>query len=352
MSPFIFNGLPYRVVFGAGSLDTLNEELTRLGARRALVLSTPEQRADAARIADRLGDRCAGVFDKAVMHVPIEIAREARTLAATLGADCAVTIGGGSTTGLGKAIALESSLPVISIPTTYAGSEVTPIWGITEGGIKKTGKDPRVLPKVVIYDPLLTLSLPAKLSATSGMNAIAHAIEALYAQEVNPITTLIAEEGVRAMAQGLPQVVNDPSNIEGRANCLYGAWLCGTVMGTVGMALHHKLCHTLGGTWNLPHAETHTIVLPHATAFNAVAAPEAMKRAARALGATSAAQGLFDLATSLGATMALRDIGMKEAELDRAAELATQSPYWNPRPIERNGIRKLLDDAYFGRRPA
>ncbi len=352
MSPFIFNGLPYRVVFGAGSLDTLNEELTRLGARRALVLSTPEQRADAARIADRLGDRCAGVFDKAVMHVPIEIAREARTLAATLGADCAVTIGGGSTTGLGKAIALESSLPVISIPTTYAGSEVTPIWGITEGGIKKTGKDPRVLPKVVIYDPLLTLSLPAKLSATSGMNAIAHAIEALYAQEVNPITTLIAEEGVRAMAQGLPQVVNDPSNIEGRANCLYGAWLCGTVLGTVGMALHHKLCHTLGGTWNLPHAETHTIVLPHATAFNAVAAPEAMKRAARALGATSAAQGLFDLATSLGATMALRDIGMKEAELDRAAELATQSPYWNPRPIERNGIRKLLDDAYFGRRPA
>ncbi len=348
MSPFIFNGLPYRVVFGAGSLDTLNEELTRLGARRALVLSTPEQRADAARIADR----CAGVFDKAVMHVPIEIAREARMLAATLGADCAVTIGGGSTTGLGKAIALESSLPVISIPTTYAGSEVTPIWGITEGGLKKTGKDPRVLPKVVIYDPLLTLSLPAKLSATSGMNAIAHAIEALYAQEVNPITTLIAEEGVRAMVQGLPQVVNDPSNIEGRANCLYGAWLCGTVLGTVGMALHHKLCHTLGGTWNLPHAETHTIVLPHATAFNAVAAPEAMKRAARALGATSAAQGLFDLATSLGATMALRDIGMKEAELDRAADLATQSPYWNPRPIERNGIRKLLDDAYFGRRPA
>ncbi len=351
ISPFTFNGLPYRVVFGGGALDQLVPEIDRLGAKRALVLSTPDQKSDAAAIAARLGDRCAGIFDKAVMHVPIEIAREARALATHLGADCAVTIGGGSTTGLGKAIALESSLPIIAIPTTYAGSEVTPIWGITEGGLKKTGKDARVLPKVVIYDPNLTMSLPSKLSATSGMNAIAHAIEALYAQDANPIMSLIAEEGVRGLAQGLPIVVKDLSNAEARANCLYGAWLCGTALGSVGMALHHKLCHTLGGTWNLPHAETHTIVLPHATAYNAHAAPDAMRRAARALGCANAAQGLFDLAKSLGAPVALKDLGMKVSELDRAADLATQSPYWNPRPIERNGIRKLLDDAYFGRRP-
>ncbi len=351
MSPFVFNGLPYRVVFGTGSLDKLGDELTRLGAKRALVLSTPEQNADALAIAARLGERCVGVFDRAIMHVPIEVARDARALAAKLGADCAVTVGGGSTTGLGKAIALESSLPIIAIPTTYAGSEVTPIWGITEDGLKKTGKDSRVLPKVVIYDPAMTMSLPAKLSATSGMNAIAHAIEALYAQESNPIMSLIAEEGVRAMAQGLPTVVNDPSNAKARANCLYGAWLCGTVLGAVGMALHHKLCHTLGGTWNLPHAETHTIVLPHATAYNTGAAPHAMSRAARALGSANAAHGLFDLAKSLGAPLALKDLGMPESALDRAADLATQSPYWNPRPIERDGIRKLLDDAYFGRRP-
>ncbi|MFN0299143.1 MAG: maleylacetate reductase [Burkholderiales bacterium] len=351
MSPFTYTGLPYRVVFGADSLDQLVPEIDRLGAKRALVLSTPDQKADAASIAARLGDRCAGIFDRAVMHVPIETAREARALATKLGADCAVTIGGGSTTGLGKAIALESSLPIIAIPTTYAGSEVTPIWGITEGGIKKTGKDARVLPKVVIYDPDLTLSLPAKLSATSGMNAIAHAIEALYAQDANPIMSLIAEEGVRALALGLPIVVKNPSDADARANCLYGAWLCGTALGSVGMALHHKLCHTLGGTWNLPHAETHTIVLPHATAYNAQAAPDAMQRAARALGCANAAQGLFDLAKSLGAPIALKDLGMKQSALDRAAEMATQSPYWNPRPIERNGIRKLLDDAYFGRRP-
>jgi maleylacetate reductase len=198
---------------------------------------------------------------------------------------------------------------------------------------------------------VLTLSLPAKLSATSGINAIAHAVEGLYAQDANPIMSMIAEEGIRAMAKGLPIVVKDPANAEARANCLYGAWLCGSALASVGMALHHKLCHTLGGTWNLPHAETHTIVLPHASAYNAAAAPEAMNRVARALEASNAPSGLFDLAKSLGASVALKDLGMKESDLDRAAELATQAPYWNPRPIERNAIRKLLDDAYFGRRP-
>jgi alcohol dehydrogenase class IV len=352
MHSFVYTQLPGRVVFGVGALEELPREIERLGAKRALVLSTPEQRAQAEDIARRLGSRAAGIFARAVMHVPIETARAAREEAKRIGADCAVTIGGGSTTGLGKAIALESELPILAIPTTYAGSEMTPIFGITEGGMKKTGRDPRVLPKTVIYDPTLTLGLPVGLSVASGMNAVAHAAEGLYARDANPIMSMMAEEGIRALARGLPRVVKQPQDLDARSDCLYGAWLCGAVLGAVGMALHHKLCHVLGGTWNLPHAETHTIVLPHAIAYNAPAAPEAMARIARAIEAPDAAQGLYDLERSLGAPLALAEIGMPAGELDRAAELACATPYWNPRPIERAAIRKLLDDAFFGRRPA
>lgn len=351
MKPFVYNSSASRVVFGAGSLKQLEAEIDLLGARRALVLSTPEQRASAEHVAALIGARCAGIFDQAVMHVPIETAREARRYAESLNADCAIAIGGGSTTGLGKAIALESSLPILAIPTTYAGSEMTPIYGITEDGLKKTGRDPRVLPKTVIYDPELSVGLPIGLSVTSGINALAHAAEGLYAQDANPIMSLFAEEGIRALAQGLPQVVRNPQDIEARSNCLYGAWLCGAVLGNVGMALHHKLCHTLGGTYNLPHAETHTIVLPHALAYNAAAAPEAMQRIARALGTADAAQGVFDLAESLGAPTALKTLGFSENELDRCADIATQNAYANPRPIDRPSIRALLENAYHGRRP-
>jgi maleylacetate reductase len=357
MKEFIYNGQPSRVVFGAGSLNHLEREIELLGARRALVLSTPEQRSEAQMVADRLGSRAAGIFPKAVMHVPMETAREALKEAHRLGADCAIAIGGGSTTGLGKAIALDSGLPILVIPTTYAGSEMTPIYGITEAGLKKTGKDPRVLPRTVIYDPELTLTLPLGLSVTSGMNAIAHAAEGLYAQDSNPVMNLIAEEGIRAIAQALPAIRQRADDVIARGDALYGAWLCGTVLGNVGMALHHKLCHTLGGSFNLPHADVHTIVLPQAMAFNAGAAPEAMTRITRALGTRdrcSAAAGLFDLALNNGAQVALKDIGMKAADLDRAADIAVSNPYWNPRPFgpaQRDEIRQLLQRAYEGVRP-
>jgi maleylacetate reductase len=257
MHSFSYNQLPGRVVFGVGALDHLQREIELLAARRALVLSRPGHKTQAEHIADRLGARCVGIFPRAVMHVPIETAREARAQAGRLGADCVVAIGGGSTTGLGKAIALESALPILAIPTTYAGSEMTAIYGITEAGLKKTGRDRNVLPKTVIYDPSLTVSLPVGLSVTSGFNAIAHAAEALYAQDSNPVSSIMAEEGIRALAQGLPRVAQNPADLAARGDCLYGAWLCGAVLGAVGMALHHKLCHVLGGTWNLPHAETH-----------------------------------------------------------------------------------------------
>ena len=351
MKNFIYNGQPGRVIFGAGSLQHLGREIDALGARKALVLSTPEQRASAQMVADLLGPRAAGVFDRAVMHVPIETAREARELARQLGADCAVAIGGGSTTGLGKAIALDSGLPILAIPTTYAGSEMTTVYGITEAGVKKTGKDVRVLPRTVIYDPELTLSLPVGMSVTSGINAIAHSAEGLYGVDSNPIMDLMAKEGIAAIARALPAIRNNPSDIAARSAALYGAWLCGTVMSNVGMALHHKLCHTLGGSFNLPHAETHTIVLPHALAYNAAAAPQAMRDIAVALGAGQAAQGVFDLARDNGATVALRELGMKEADLDKACDIAMQNQYANPRPLERGAIRRLLQDAWSGERP-
>ncbi len=351
MRAFVYTGLPARVVFRVGALDDLGAEIERLGARRALVLCTPEQRASAEDVQRRLGELAVGVYDKAVMHVPIETAQAAREVAKSLNADCCVAIGGGSTTGLGKAIALTSALPILAIPTTFAGSEMTPIQGFTEGGMKKTVRDPRMLPRTVIYDPNLLLSLPANIAGPSGMNAIAHAVEALYAQESNPITSLMAEESIRALAHSLPLVVREPKSIEARAEALYGAWLAGTCLAAVGMALHHKLCHTLGGSFNLPHAQTHTIVLPHATHYNRDAAPGAMLRIAHALGVPDAAGGLYDLAWQLGAPLALKDIGMPATGLDRAADLAVIDPYWNPRPIERAGIRQLLQNAWEGIRP-
>jgi maleylacetate reductase len=348
---FVYTAQPSRVVFGAGCVARLADEIDALGASRALLLSTPEQAALAGRLADTLGQRSAGVFARARMHVPIETAREAREHARHVGADCAVAVGGGSTVGLGKAIALESALPIIAVPTTYAGSEMTPIFGITEGGAKQVGRDPRVLPRTVLYDPELSMQLPPSMSFASGLNAIAHAAEGLYARDGNPVMSLMAEEGIRALAAGMRGVKLRSDDPAARSDCLYGAWLCGTVLGHVGMALHHKLCHTLGGSFDLPHAETHAIVLPHALVYNAQAVPQAMQRIARAIGADDASTGLFDLSEELGVPHALRDIGLPESALDRACDIALAAPYWNPQPLERITLRGLLQAAWEGRRP-
>jgi len=352
MKDFVYVGRAQRVVFGAGSLRHLQREIEALGFKKALVLATPEQRGTAARVAKLLGSRAAGIFDRAIMHVPIETARDARETARSLGADCAVAIGGGSTIGLGKAIALDSGLPILAIPTTYAGSEMTPIYGFTERGVKKTGRDERVLPRTVIYDPQLTMSLPALMSVTSGLNAIAHAAEGLYSEATNPILNLMAQEGIAALARALPAIVAGTDLPEPRWDALYGAWLCGSVLAGGDMGLHHKLCHTLGGSFNLPHAQTHTVVLPHALAYNAPAAPLALERIATALGRDNAPQALYDLARTSGAPVALKELGMQRADLDQACELAMQDRYPNPRPLEREPLMQLLDDAFEGRRPA
>lgn len=340
-----------RVAFGSGALAELPNEIDLLGARHALLLSTPGHGDLARRIAAMLGDRAAGVFSGAAMHVPIAAAREAREAARKLGADCLIAIGGGSTTGLAKAVALESGAPILAVPTTYAGSEMTPIYGLTEGGEKRTGRDPRVLPRTVIYDPELTCTLPVALSVTSGLNAIAHAAEGLYARDANPLTALLAEEGLRAMASALPAIHRAPRDIDARAQALYGAWFCGIVLGNAGMALHHKLCHLLGGTFALPHSETHTVVLPHAIVYNAPCIPQALERMARALGSPEPPAALYDLARAHGAPCSLRALGLAETDLDRAADLAIANPYWNPRPLEREAIRTLLRNAWEGVRP-
>jgi maleylacetate reductase len=343
---FVYSGLPSRVVFGAGSVRQLAAEVERLGARRVLAISTPGRAAMVAK----LGLKVAGTFDRAVMHTPVEAANEARALAASLNADCCVAVGGGSTIGFGKAIALTSGLPVLAVPTTYSGSEMTTIWGLSEGGAKKTGRDPKVLPKTVIYDPELTLELPAAVSAASGMNAIAHCVEALYAPDGNPIISLMAEEGIRALASSLPRIVSDPKDIEARAEALYGAWLAGSTISTTTVGLHHKLCHVLGGL-GLPHAETHSIVLPHAMRYNQDAAPEAMSRVGKAIQSQHAAAGIFDLQKKLGLPLRLAEIGMKAADLERAARIATQAPYPNPRQVEYTPVLELLREAFEGRLP-
>lgn len=345
---FTYVSLPTRVVFGAGSIRGLAAEVERLGAKRVLLISTPGRAEMVRNLAKGLA--LAGVFDRAVMHTPLAVVEAAREEARKVNADCCVTVGGGSTIGFGKAIALSSSLPVVAVPTTYSGSEMTTIWGVSEGGAKKTGRDPKVLPRAVLYDPELTLGLPAAVSAASGMNAIAHCAEALYAHDGNAIISLMAEEGIRALASALPRIVAHPSDIEGRTAALYGSWLAGMTISTTSVALHHKLCHVLGG-FGLPHAETHSIVLPHAMRYNQDAAPEAMARIRKSLGGQEAAKGLYELERQLGLPMRLADIGMKEADLERAARIAVEAPYPNPRKVEYAPVLALLRDAYEGRRP-
>jgi maleylacetate reductase len=343
MTPFVYTALPTRVIFGRGKISEVAAEATRLAIKRPFIITTAQQSGAAAQLVHQTG----GIgFAGAAMHTPIHVTEEALAILKAEQCDGTIALGGGSSTGLGKAIAFRTDLPQLVIPTSYAGSEMTNILGETADGAKTTKRDSRIQPESVIYDPDLLDTLPDKFAATSGMNAIAHAVEGLYAVDGNPVVSLMAEEGIRALASALLR------GKAGHDEALYGAWLCGTVLGSAAMALHHKLCHVLGGTFDLPHAETHTVILPHATAYNAAGSEDAMKRIGRALGVPSAAQGLYDLARKLNAPLALKNIGMPESGLDRAADIAVSNPYPNPRKLERDAIRQLLDDAFHGRRPS
>jgi maleylacetate reductase len=341
-----------RVVFGTGCIAELPVEADRLGVKRVLLVGTPGRSELLRRAEELLGVRVAGTFDGAVTHVPDAVAVRAREYAAAKRADSILAAGGGSAIGVAKAIAVTTDLPIIALPTTYSGSEMTPLWGLTQAGAKRTGRDARVQPRTVLYDPLLTLQLPVKVSAASGMNAMAHCVEALYAPDANPLTSLMAEEGIRALAVSLPAIVESPGNIDARTQAMYGAWLAGSALGAVQMGLHHKLCHTLGGSFDLPHAETHAVLLPYTAEYNADAASEAMMRIARALGAGDAPLGLFDLGRRIGTPASLAEIGLHATDLDRAAELAVERPYPNPRLVTRDGVLELLRKAFGGAKPS
>lgn len=351
MEPFVYAASPSRVVFERGARRVVAREVERLGCQRPAVVCTPGHKSQAMEIYALLGEAAVGVIDTARMHTPVEVTEAAVGQVRQWQADCLVAVGGGSTIGLAKAIALHTGLPQVAVPTTYAGSEMTAVVGQTVDGVKTTQRDPALLPATVLYDVDFTLSMPGPLSATSGMNAVAHAVEALYAPEKNPVSTMQCLEAIRVLARALPAVVADPDDLAARQQAQYGAFLCGLVLGNAGMALHHKLCHTLGGRFDLPHAPTHTVMLPHVAAFNAVAVDGALEPVAQMLGSGSVGAGLWDLARGMEAPTSLAALGMNEADLDEAADLATERPYWNPRKTDRDAIRQLLQDAFDGRRP-
>jgi alcohol dehydrogenase class IV len=349
---FVYDGLPVRVVFGAGAArGRLSDELATLGARRVLLCMTEREELLARDLVEPVADRVAGIFRDVRPHVPVEVADAARRLAAECRADAVLAIGGGSTTGTAKAVALTTGLPVVAVPTTYAGSEVTPVWGLTEGNRKRTGRDLRVLPKVVVYDPELTLSLPPELSGVSGLNALAHCVEAFWAAGANPVTSLMAEDGARALAAGLPRVMADPADLAARADTLYGAWLAGSALAVAGSGLHHKICHVLGGAFDLPHAETHAVVLPHVLALFAPDAPDVEARLATAFGVAPgrAVAALVQLARAVGAPAGLRDVGLSEDELPEAIRLVCEAlPAAGPRAVTTDDITALMRTAWDG----
>lgn len=349
---FTYESLPQRVVFATGEADAaLRREVTRLGAARVLVVSGPQE----APLADRL---CAGLpvaarFTDVQMHVPVPVAEAARRAAEESAADLVVSVGGGSATGTAKAVALTTGLPIVAVPTTYAGSEATPVWGLTEDGRKTTGTDPRVLPAVVVYDPVLTLTLPIDLSVASGLNALAHCVDSLWAPRANPVSSSHAAEAMRALAAALPAVRADGGDLDARTRLLYGAYLAAVAFATAGSGMHHKICHVLGGAYDLPHAPTHAVVLPHVLAYNAPAAPEAACRIAEALGAADPVDGITELYHRLDAPRSLAALGLAEADLPEAARLAAEAvPPSNPRPADPAALESLLRDAWAGRPPA
>lgn len=355
MLEFEYVGLPLHVIFGAGEAGgpKFADAVAALGIHRVLVVASAADGQMATPIVHALGGRIAGWFTDVRPHVPIEVARAVRAAATEYAADAVLSVGGGSTTGTAKAVALTSGLPVVAVPTTYAGSEVTPVWGLTEAGRKTTGVDVRVLPRLVVYDPELTLTLPVKISVVSGLNALAHCVEAFWAPGRNPITSVLAEEGIRALAEGLPGIARDGRDMRARARTLQGAWFAGMSFAVAGSSVHHKICHVLGGAFDLPHADTHAVVLPYATQVAAPRSPGSGERIAAALGfgRLPAAEALAAFAQRLGAPGSLRELGLAEDKLAQAIELVDATLSGLPEPVPRTDTEALLHAAFTGAAP-
>ena len=345
---FEHSTLGQRVLFGSGkAASNLAAEVARAGAVRVMVIASELEAQIAAEVTQDI--EVALNYDDVAQHVPIEKAEKARTAATEHGIDLLVCIGGGSTTGLAKAVAMTSGLPIVAIPTTYAGSEATNVWGLTEAARKTTGVDDKVLPVAVIYDATLTTSLPVDLSVASGLNALAHCVDSMWAPRADPINQALAAEGIRALNAGLPLIKDHPENLAGREQALYGAYLSAVAFASAGSGMHHKICHVLGGSYNLPHAQTHATILPHVLAFNAHAAPDAADRIAAAFGSTDAISGLDLLRKSLDAPTSLMEYGFAERDIAEAAQLILpQIPASNPRRVDHDNLTRLLHNANSG----
>jgi maleylacetate reductase len=350
MEPFDYEALPGRVIFGAGRRYEVGDEADRLKAARVLLIADAHDQDMINDIAGALGERCVAVYTEVAQHVPMNLAQKVRDLATSSGATATVTLGGGTATGFGKAVSLSHGLPQICIPTTYAGSELTPIWGLSDGEHKETGRDLRVLPKTVIYDPELTLGLPISIAGPSAMNALAHAVEGLYGPGANPFMSAMALESVRVLATHLPLMHASPTSIEERSQVLYGAYLAGAVLAVVGVSLHHKTCHVLGGLYGLDHGKMNAVVLPQALAFNAPAIANVYQRLSAVLGGDAAGQ-LYDLARELETPSSLLEIGMPLEGIARAAPLVVREASSNVRPIDEAQALEFLTNCVKGERP-
>lgn len=348
---FEHDTLPQRVHFASGeAAAALDKEAAALGASRVMLIAAAAGRELARRIAGGLP--VAHWHHEVAMHVPVAVAERARAAAREYNVDALVCVGGGSTTGLAKAVALTTGLPIVAVPTTYAGSEATNVWGLTQDNRKTTGADNRVLPRTIVYDASLMTTLPADLSVASGLNALAHCVDSMWGPRADPIDQALAGEGIRALRTGLPQVVTDPAGLPGREQALYGAYLAAVAFASAGSGLHHKICHVLGGMFDLPHAQTHAVVLPHVLAFNAPAAPLAERRIAAAFGTGTALGGLARLSAEVNAPAALRDYGMPADGIPAAVEAALAAvPAGNPRPVTADDLTALLRAAWEGAEP-
>jgi maleylacetate reductase len=355
VQPFTHVSMPSRVIFGAGSVTALAAEVEALDARRVMFCCTPSRVPEVEKLAATLGDRFAGICDAAKIFVPLTAVEPGRAMAAKLNADCLVSYGGGTAVGLAKAIALEAGMPIVSIVTTYSGSETTALQGIIgHDGVRTNYNDMRMLPRALIYDPELMLDVPQDVSIASGFNSIAHAVSSYLSKDANPIANMFSENGIRAMSSALVLLAQNPLDVDARGDALHGAWLCGMTLMSSGTTIHHKMVHVLGGGFNLPHGPTHAIVLPHSTAYNRTAAPDAMRGIARAFGSedADAPRALFDLLGKSGATEGLKDLGLAESALDEAADRIMIDRYFNLRAYDRGAIRASLQDAWEGRPPA
>lgn len=340
-----------RIVSGPGKAATLQHELDQLGIERVAVLCTPSGATRYAGIIAGLGPRCTAVFAQAALHSPLDVAEAAARVVRNSGAAATICIGGGSTIGLGKFIAVTEGKPQVAIPTTLSGSELTPIYGFRSGSEKRTGVNPAAVPRLVIYDPRVSLSLPGQETALSGMNCLAHCVEAFYVPAAGRLSDTLAAEGIRVLFGALPGCLDRPDDESARGDALYGGLLGGLLVAMVGIGLHHKICHVLGGRFGLPHGASNAIILSQVIAFNAPAMPEAIRRMAEAMDAADPARACFDLARRLGAPTSLQEMGVDSEALGEVAAAITATPLDNPRPLEKNSVEALLRRAWSGDEP-